>query len=106
MGTWTSGVRIDKFGLCGKMLDRMTNEYGMIRVEGEDGDFRAFHSIQLGRYLMSKGSRRFGSPAEKDMVNDVILSAWQLLNEAADITDLTISGRLSLFREYVVIFPY
>ncbi|MBI9103094.1 MAG: hypothetical protein JEY99_11825 [Spirochaetales bacterium] len=106
--TWSSGVRLHKFGPCSRMVDRMTNEYGMIKSEDDDenADYRAFHAIHLSRYLLTRGSKKFGSPAESDMVNDVIRGAWDVLTQAISLNDVSVSVKLTIFKKEVVVFPY
>ncbi len=105
--SWSMAAGLEKSGNCSRMVERMTNSYGMVRGrEDEDENFRAFRSIQLSRYLASRGTRKFGSLPERDMVNDVIRAAWDTLSESVNIQELTIPMRLGLFRHHVVVFPY
>ena len=105
--TWASAAGLRKNGPCSKMLERMTNEYGMFSEGGdENSDFRAFHAIHLSRYLLSRGTHRFGSSAEKDMVYEVIRSAWDEVSENFQLSGVPVSEKLEIFRAQIVIFPY
>ena len=112
--SWKSAAQIRKNGLCNKMIERMTNSYGMTILSDSGGmeniedsdDFRAFSTIQQTRYLVSRMQGRFGSQAEKDMVLDIIRTAWEELSDSQDLKALSIRERIRLFHEELIIFPY
>jgi len=102
--SWSAAVRLRKGGACRRMVERLTNAYGMPRREDED--FQAFSSIQQTRYLGSRRLGKFGSDAEKDVVLDMIRSAWEELRRQNDLSGLSVEEKIRLFNRELIIFPY
>jgi hypothetical protein len=86
---------------------RRSNEYGMCkRASPELDDFYAFYSIQAGRFLARKPGGRFDSNAEKDAVTRLIGYAWQTLSRSGALNGLKAAGKLSLFQQKSVSYPF
>jgi hypothetical protein len=104
--SWTSCQRLNKRGHTRKMLSRFTNCYGMERQDTtEADDWQAFSSIQTARYLLGKNKRAFATPAEKDMIGDLIRDSWDELQQASTLKGKTGSEKLEAFRNARIVFP-
>ena len=89
---------------CEHVIKRMSNEYGMPKAENDDK--RAFRMVQQCKYLSSRRQGRFGSPAEKDMILDLIDTAWIEFSQTNDLCGLSCQEKKELFAAEVIIFPY
>ena len=104
---WNAGRRIRKNGHSGKMFNRFANGYGMAKQNTEElDDWKAFYSVHLERYLLSKRSRRIGTDAERDMIRDLIADHWERLKESGTLTGKTCEEKMALFRREKIVFPF
>ncbi|MBN1685815.1 MAG: SEC-C domain-containing protein [Spirochaetales bacterium] len=105
--SWSAARKLDKHNFSDKFLERFTNRYGMIRQETPElDDWNAFYSIQLGRYLATKRSKKIGTDAENDMIWDLIREGWNELRQSVDLSILSSCERLALFGNYRIVFPF
>ncbi|MDR1315513.1 MAG: hypothetical protein LBK13_01460 [Spirochaetales bacterium] len=82
------------------------NEYGMARQNFIDtDDWRAFYSIHLKRYLEMKESRCLGTPAEGDMIRDLIYDAWATLKTSICLEEMVFEEKLLAFQNAWIVFP-
>lgn len=103
---WYMGKKINSEGSSLRMIVKYSNSYGLVNSEknGED-DRKAFISLQLERYLLTKRNRRFCSVAERDVIMDIINSYWSEMQISGEIDQMTTDEKLSYFRSRQVIFP-
>jgi len=105
--SWNAARRVCKSPLYTAYVKRFSNEYGMARqAHPELDDWRAFYSIQIGKYLKTKKSHSFGTLAEQDMIRDLIFDAWQELVRSGRLVGKTPKEKLKLFNKHEIIFPY
>jgi hypothetical protein len=71
----------------------------------ERDDWKAFASIQVTRYLLSKNKRTFSTQAEQDMIYDLVLDHWRLLHETGELRDHSPCEKLEVFRKTRIVFP-
>jgi len=105
-----SAQRLAPRGQARAMYERVANGYGMPRAAcAEHDDYRAFCSIQLGRYLARVPERRFSSQAEAEIVLAVIAQAWLSLRrsneESQPLSSLDCDDKLKAFRAVRIAFP-
>jgi len=104
--SWISCQRLNKRGHTRKMLSRLTNCYGMERQgTTEDDDWQAFSSIQTARYLLGKNKRTFSTPAEQDMIGDLIRDNWDLVLRSGALEGKFGCDKLEAFRSVKIVFP-
>ncbi len=104
--SWTTCRRLNKRGHTRKMLARYTNCYCMERQgSAEADDWQAFYSIQAARYLMCKNKRTFSTPAERDMIGDLIRDAWAELGRAYELAGKSGCDKMAAFRSVHIVFP-
>lgn len=88
------------------MMENIINEYGMpAQPDRELDDKAAFIAIHIMRYLHGKRSGRFGTLAEKDMINELVMEAWKDFRCGINLAGLATREKVSKIREYVIIFP-
>lgn len=105
--SWISARRLERKGHIGRTCDRWINDYGMRRRSSvEADDFYAFRSIQVSHYLCKRGSGRFGSRAEHDVVYELITDAFKRLWKTDILTSMKPSDKLALFRRARVDLPF
>ncbi len=105
--SWNAAKRVCKSPLYLTYVKRFSNEYGMARqAHPELDDWRAFYSIQIGKYLKTKKSHSFGTLAEQDMIRDLIFDAWQDLTRSGRLIGKSSREKLKEFHNYEIIFPY
>ncbi|GAB4222251.1 MAG: hypothetical protein Kow009_13970 [Spirochaetales bacterium] len=105
--SWNAAKRLCKTPLYAAYVKRFSNQYGMAKqAHPELDDWRAFYSIQIGKYLKTKKSHSFGTIAEQDMIRDLIFDAWQDLVRSGRLVGKTPGEKLRVFHRYEVIFPY
>ncbi|MDR1893466.1 MAG: hypothetical protein LBQ61_02080 [Spirochaetales bacterium] len=75
----------------------------MATLAGED--FCRFCRIQEEKYLRFRRNGCFGSPAEKDMIRDLIAEAWEDLRDSHCLSELSGQEKSRLFSQEVIIFP-
>jgi hypothetical protein len=104
--SWLLSHRIRRGTFAARMVERYTNGYGMARQGQRDlDDWRAFLAIQLARYLSRKKWGHFSSPAERDMVRDLLVDAWASLRLRASLEDMEPLAKRRLFEGVEVVFP-
>jgi hypothetical protein len=104
--SWLSCSHLKKRGHSRRMLERMMNGYGMARqpTEGDD-DWHAFLAIQLARYLATRNKRAFSTPAEQDMVSDLVRDYWDGLVRQGALEGRDAGQKRSLFQSLHIVFP-
>lgn len=105
--SWVNARKLSRRGWEAKSCERWVNGYGMRRCAsaGED-DFNAFRAIQVARYLSKRGSGRFGSRAERDVVYELIRDAWKVIQRSGILAAMSVSERLSAYRRARVDLPF
>jgi hypothetical protein len=104
--SWLSGVRIQKRGNSKRMVDRFTNGYGMAKQDSmELDDWRAFLALQLSRYLRTKNRHTFGSPAEEDVVREIIADSWRSIRNSRILSGKTAAEKYKAFSGVRIVFP-
>ncbi len=104
--SWVSCQRLQKRGHARRMLSRLTNSYGMEKQKREDlDDWKAFASVQLARYLLSKNKRTFSTLAEQDMVVDLIRDYWGNLVKSGVLAGKSCDEKRTIFVSTRIIFP-
>ena len=105
--SWNASYVLDKNSYAGRLLQRHTNEYGMVKQETRElDDWRAFYAIHLSRYLSRKKSGKLGTDAEKDMIWDLILDAWKQIRETLQSTDMSVEMKIGIFKQARIVFPF
>ncbi len=105
--SWRAAHRLKSGTYALKMLQRYANCYGMARqTNGDLDDWKAFLSIQLDRYLATKKNGRFSSPAERDMVRDLVFEYWRAIRASEVLEGRVPDEKESLFRAVEIVFPY
>ncbi len=105
--SWVNARRLVREGPIVKAFGRWVNEYGMHRCASSGADdYNAFKSVQVGRYLGRRGSGKFGSPAERDVVYGVITDAWKVLAGSGLLRCLSTTDKMAIFRRAQLDFPY
>ncbi len=101
-----SAQKLRPRGLARRAYLERINSYGMLkRRSPELDDLYAFFSIKTRGYLLSRGTPRFGSELEKDLVTDLISDAWLELKESARLGGLLPGDRVALMKRWPVDFP-
>ena len=105
--SWVNARKLVRSGPMATLYSRWINEYGM-RKSGNPrvDDFRAFQSVQIYKYLSKRGSGRFCSEAERDVVYAIIEDAWKLIFKSRVLDSLSCSQKLVLFKKARLDFPY
>jgi hypothetical protein len=104
--SWVSCQRLRKRGYTRRMLLRFTNEYGMEKQRRDElDDWKAFVSVQLSRYLLSKNKRVFSTRAEQDMVMDLIRDHWKSILRSRILAEKSCPEKHSYFTRTRIVFP-
>jgi tetratricopeptide (TPR) repeat protein len=104
--SWVSCQRLKKRGHIRKLLSRLTNPYGMEKQKrSELDDWKAFASVQLTRYLLSKNKRTFSTRAEQDMVVDLIRDYWDSLAKSGVLAGKSCAEKHAIFTRTQIVFP-
>jgi len=104
--SWLSCTHLKKRGHSRRMLERMLNGYGMARQPSEGGDdWQAFLAIQLSRYLATRNKRAFSTPAERDMVSDLIHDYWRSVERSGILAGKDPCQKRDHFRAMRIVFP-
>jgi hypothetical protein len=104
---WISAQRIKKQKRVRKMIERYANGYGMLRQNSATADDRnAFFSVQLGRYLGKKCRSRFDTPAERDVVLELIHDYWKRIENMSILKDRSVEAKRDIFHKVKIPFPY
>jgi hypothetical protein len=98
--------RLRKRGPARRMIQRLANDYGMARQPRSMMDDRqAFLSVQLLRYLATRRKRAFSTPAERDMVSDLILDYWKSLERSGELASRSCREKMEIFQGMHIVFP-
>ncbi len=73
--------------------------------EISDKDWRVFHTIQTSRYLLQKGTGRFDTIAESDMIHDLIKMTWYEICDLEGLMRMSYYDRCSYYRTIRISFP-
>lgn len=104
--SWLSGVRIQKRGTSKRMVDRFTNGYGMVKQDSVDqDDWKAFLALQLSRYLRTKNRHAFCSPAEEDVVREIVADAWRSIRKTGILSGRNAAEKYETFSKVRIVFP-
>ncbi|MEW6564020.1 MAG: SEC-C domain-containing protein [Spirochaetota bacterium] len=105
--SWVNARKLVRSGPLAELSSRWINSYGM-RKSGNPqlDDYRAFQSLQVYRYLSKRGSGKFCSDAERDVVYAVIDDAWKLISKSRILYSLSCSEKIALFKKAKLDFPY
>lgn len=104
--SWSTAHRLYRKGYAGVFLRRFSNGYGMAKQESEQlDDWKAFHAVQLARYLSMKKSRQLGTDAEKDVIWELIVDGWKEIQNSFELSALSTGEKLKLFRAFEIVFP-
>ncbi|WP_304221319.1 hypothetical protein [Gracilinema caldarium] len=105
--SWVNARKLVRSGPFVSLYSRWINGYGMRKSEKPIlDDYRAFQSVQVFRYLSKRGSGRFCSEAERDVVYAVIDDAWKLISKSKVLYSLSCTEKLAIFRKAKLDFPY
>lgn len=105
--SWVNARRLVRRGRMVKLFGRWVNDYGLRRCSSPAADdYQAFKSVQAGRYLGLRGTGKFGSPAERDVVYGVIADAFKVLAKAGILNGRSATDKLALFRRARLDFPH
>src|SRR4030042_3811674 len=89
------------------MIDRYANGYGMLKQASEELDDRnAFFAVQIRRYREKKRNKRFATPAEQDVVFELINDYWKSIKKNAIIKAKSVGEKRSIFHKIQIPFPY
>ena len=101
-----SAQKLDRRGYGRAMYNRKVNGYGMPRASCmEHDDYKAFFSIQVGRYLSGVPGRKFASQEELEEILKLIAAAWVRLGKTSIRPEGSCADKLDAFREVRIDFP-
>lgn len=104
--SWLSCTQLKKRGHSRRMLERMVNGYGMARQTSEGGDdWQAFFAVQVSRYLATRNRRAFSTPAERDMVSDLIFDYWKSVQRSGILVGKDSRQKRDFFSALRMVFP-
>ncbi|MCK4540809.1 MAG: hypothetical protein KAU17_01095 [Spirochaetales bacterium] len=104
--SWNAATKVRKSGYSEKMLRRYGNIYGMPKQDClEQDDWEAFRAIHVNRYLRTKRYGRFGTIAEKDMIQDLIQDTYLGLLASEHVQGKTAQEKLIIFHTTMLVFP-
>lgn len=102
---WVDAQRTRKQAALARLIRRCSNDYGMPRQRHRIlDDWRAFHSLQLSRYVTAGGRLPLG-PAESDMLRDLLWSHFTELLRGGVLEGLSAEQRRELFMSLQIPFP-
>ena len=105
--SWLLSYKLTKDSFSLKMIQRYANTYGMAKQADEErDDWRAFFSLQLSRYLVTKKHKRFSCDAERDMVRDLIYDHWLQLKKRHLLSGKSPEEKEKLFQAVKIVFPF
>ncbi len=85
----------------------VSNEFGMFRRDSFEEDARhAYFGVQLSRYLARKRTRRIATPAEADMLLQLLLESWEEQRDRVIHSDASPTELLEAFGGVRIVFPY
>ncbi len=73
--------------------------------EINDKDWRVFHTIQTSRYLIGKGTGKFDTIAESDMIHDLIRMTWYEICDLEGLRKMSYYERCGYYRSIRISFP-
>jgi hypothetical protein len=104
--SWFSCQKLKKRGHMRRMLVHLTNDYGMERQRREEtDDWKAFASVQMSRYLLSKHKRVFSTRAEQDMILDLIRDHWKSILLSGVLAEKNCPEKHAYFTRARIVFP-
>ena len=104
---WVNAVRCRKRSPAKRRLLSFTNEFGMLRRASYEEDARhAFFGVQLSRYLARKRTRRIATPAEADMLLELLAESWQEQWEQVRRSKGSATELIEAFGCVRIVFPY
>lgn len=71
----------------------------------ESKDWRVFHTIQVSRYLLRKGTGQFDTLAESDMIHDLIKMTWHEICDLEGLEKMDFYHRCDYYRTIRIAFP-
>ena len=102
---WIDAQRTRKQARLARLIRRCTNDYGMPRQHHRIlDDWRAFHSLQLSRYVAEGGRLPLG-PAESDMLRDLLWGHFTELLRGGVLDGRSAEQRRELFMHARISFP-
>ena len=102
---WVDAQRTRKQARLARLIRRCSNDYGMPRQHHRIlDDWRAFHSLQLSRYVAAGGRLPLG-PAESDMLRDLLWGHFTEVLRGGVLHDRTAEQRRELFMGMQIPFP-
>lgn len=102
-----NGVRSCKRGPAKRRLMSVSNGFGMVhRGSFEEDAQHAFFGVQLSRYLARKRTRRIATPAEADMLLQLLLESWEEQRKQVVDSDAAPTELLEAFAGVRIVFPY
>jgi hypothetical protein len=105
--SWVLSLRLVKTPPVLRAVKRFSNEYGMAKQGfAELDDWRAFYFLHLEKYLKMKTSHTLGTPAERDMIRDLIRDAWIQLKNSQDLTGKSFLRKIEIYKEISIVFPF
>jgi len=105
--SWRAGEKLKVDSRFSKILHRYLNCYGMVRQSDPVlDDWKAFYSIQLEKYLVKKSTKRIGTLAEGDMIQQLLWEKFIEIRDTDLLTSLSACEKKKFFREIKVFFPY
>ena len=102
---WVDAQRTRKEARLARLIRGCSNDYGMPRQKHRIlDDWRAFHSLQLARYV-AVGGRLPLRPAETDMLRDLLWGHFTELLRGGELERRDTEQRRELFMALQVPFP-
>lgn len=104
--SWVIARKLNKTGYSAKMIKRFVNEYGMTKQESSyQDDWKAFHAIQLSKYLELKIGGEISDPAERDAITELIWDSWNRLCDLYTLHELSTEEKIEYFHGVKIFFP-
>ncbi len=97
--SWIVAQKLNKTGYSAKMVKRFVNEYGMTKQNTPyEDDWKAFHAIQLSKYLAEKDRGSMDGDREREMITEIIWDAWNDLYEKNTFHSFKTEEKLTYFK--------
>jgi hypothetical protein len=104
--SWVVAQKLNKSGYSSKMIKRFVNDYGMTKQNNDyEDDWKAFHAIQLSKYLDLKEGGTIPTSAERDVITDLIWDKWNAVNTDHTLYGLTTDEKIEYFQSVEIFFP-
>jgi hypothetical protein len=98
--SWVLSQKLIKSGYCSKMIKRFINDYGMSKQETESlDDWKAFHAIQLAKYLGTKENGKLHNTAEQDAIGEIIYEYWKYLCKTISFEEKNLDEKVRIFNQ-------